>query len=109
MEDYKVQSTKLEIKTCEEHKDLPYSLGCKACLTIICTRCVFGLDNCSNGKGGSIVFPSLAVTALDVLCLCINNVQWLAFTVFHEVLENNRSLLGLSPQKGSCSQPISHI
>ena len=52
MEDYKVQSTKLEIKACEEHKDQPYSLGCKVCLTLVCTRCVFGLDICSNGKGG---------------------------------------------------------
>ena len=93
MEDYKVQSAKLEVKTCEEHKDQPYSLGCKACLTIICTRCVFGLDNCSNGKGGCIAFPSLAVTALDVLCLCINNVQWLSSTLCHEVLEK-KSLLG---------------
>ena len=54
MEDYKVQSAKLEVKTCEEHKDQPYSLGCKACLTIICTRCLPGLDICSNGKGWSI-------------------------------------------------------
>ena len=50
MEDYKVQSTKFEIKTCEEHKDQPYSLGCKACLTLICNRCVPQLDICSNGK-----------------------------------------------------------
>ena len=109
MEDYKVQSTKLEIKTCEEHKDQPYSLGCKACLTIICTRCVPELDNCSNGKGGFIESSSLAVTALDVIGLCINNVQWLPSTLCHEVLENNRSPLGLSPQKGSFSQPICHI
>ena len=57
MEDYKVQSTKLEIKTCEEHKDQPYSLGCKVCLTIICMRCVSGLDICSNGKGCYNAFP----------------------------------------------------
>ena len=75
MEDYKVQSTKLEIKTCEEHKDQPYSLGCKVCLTIICNRCVSGLDICSNGKGGCIVFPSLAVTTLYVYCTSMNIVQ----------------------------------
>ena len=75
MEDYKVQSTKLEIKTCEEHKDQPYSFGCKACLTIMCNRCVPELDNCSNGKGGCIESFSLAVLAFDVLCRCINNVQ----------------------------------
>ena len=74
MEDYKVQSTKLEIKTCEEHKDQPYSLGCKVCLTIICNRCVSGLDICSNGKGRCIVFPSLAVT-LYVYCTSMNIVQ----------------------------------
>ena len=94
MEDYKVQSTKLEIKTCEEHENQPYSLGCKVCLTIICMRCVFGLDNCSNGKGGCIESFSLAVLALDVLCLCVNNIQWLVFTLFHEVLEKNRSPVG---------------
>ena len=69
MADYQGQSTKLQVKTCEEHKNQPYSLGCKVCLTIICTRCVPELDICSNGKGGCIVFPSSAVTALDVLCL----------------------------------------
>ena len=50
MVNYQGQATKLEIKTCEEHKDQPYSLGCKACLILICTQCVSGLDICSNGK-----------------------------------------------------------
>ena len=72
MEDYKVQSTKLETKTCEEHKDQPYSLGCKVCLTIICNRCVSGLGICSNGKGGCIVFSSLAVITLYVYCTIVD-------------------------------------
>ena len=67
MEDYKVQSTQLEIKYCEKHKDQPYSLECKVCLNLICNRCVSGLGICSNGKGGCIVFPSLAVTTLCLL------------------------------------------
>ena len=51
IENYRVQASKLEIKTCEEHKDQPYSLGCKVCLTLICMRCLPELDICSNGKG----------------------------------------------------------
>ena len=50
MENYKALSTKLEIRTCEKHKDQPYSLGCKVCLTLICMKCLPELDVCGNGE-----------------------------------------------------------
>ena len=69
IEDHRVQSSKLDIRTCEEHKDQPYSLGCKVCLTLICMRCLPELDVCGNGKGGWIVFPSLPVRTLYVMSI----------------------------------------
>ena len=62
MTEYKVQSAKLEIRTCEVHNDQPYILGCKVCLNIACVKCVSNLDICRNGKGELYSFYVIFVT-----------------------------------------------
>ncbi|KAF6037543.1 hypothetical protein EB796_004159 [Bugula neritina] len=49
MTEYKTQTIKLEPRLCSEHTTLPYSLGCRSCLIVACTKCVGALDNCTTG------------------------------------------------------------
>ena len=50
IDDYKVQSTKFQVKTCELHMNQSYIMGCKCCRTLFCVDCVSETSSCNNGK-----------------------------------------------------------
>jgi len=49
MTDYKTQAMKLAPRLCIKHTELPYSLGCRKCLTCGCVECLSVLGNCTAG------------------------------------------------------------
>jgi len=49
MTEYKVRAAKLEKRMCETHANIEYTLGCKVCLKLLCTKCVSTAGLCEDG------------------------------------------------------------
>ena len=50
IDEYLVQATKMEVRTCTEHENQPFTLGCKVCHTVVCMKGLAELDKCTNGN-----------------------------------------------------------
>ncbi|KAF6034197.1 hypothetical protein EB796_007493 [Bugula neritina] len=46
--EYRTNAGKFRPRLCADHTELEYTLGCKKCLTLACTRCLSSLENCSD-------------------------------------------------------------
>ena len=50
MDEYKKEYRKVEIRNCEKHTDRVYSLACKRCNEVFCSKCMMGHQLCTDSK-----------------------------------------------------------
>ena len=72
IDEYLVQATKMEVRTCTEHENQPLTMGCKVCHTVVCMKGLAGLDKCTNGNCVKMKIVTVLVD-LNIRCIVGSN------------------------------------